>query len=303
MKKILIPSLFFLCACSTRPAAPAASAAVAASPADTLQTVMPEPEVAEATEVDAATGATAVPNRTSFNGILVTSPQNHATVTLTMGGSIRKTSLLPGAYVERGAVLASLENPEFITLQQTYLDSHAQHEYLRAEYLRQQMLAQEEASSQKRFQQSKAEYLSMRSRMEAAAAQLALLGVDTARLLNGGIVPFLDIKAPISGYVADVRMNVGKHFSAGEPFCEIVNKSEMMLRLTAYEKDLAGLNVGDRVEFYVNGLNDKSFQGTITLIGQQVNSENRSIEVYARIAEQSPLFRPGMYATAQVYGK
>lgn len=302
MKKILIPFIAFLCACSSQniEPAPTSSTGVVAESADTGKSVTADSAISDA---DVATGATAKPNRTSFNGILVTAPQNHATVTLTMGGSVHSTSLLPGAYVKRGAVLASLENPEFITLQQTYLDSHAQHEYLRAEYIRQQTLSQEDVSSQKRFQQSKAEYLSMRSRMDAAAAQLALLGIDTVRLLNEGIIPYLDIKAPISGYVANVEMNIGKHFSAGEPFCEIVNKNDMMLCLRAYEKDLIHLNEGDRVEFAVNGLNEQTFHGTITMIGQQVNSENRSIEVYVRISEQNSLFRHGMYATAQVYRK
>lgn len=75
----------------------------------------------------------------------------------------------------------------------------------------------------------------------------------------------------------------------------------MMLCLTAYEKDLVHLKIGDRVEFYVNGMDKQTFHGVVAMIGQQVNPENRSIEVYVRIAEQNAQFRPGMYATAQVY--
>ena len=296
MKKIVIPFVVLIVACSSQSPTETTTAHVAST--DTVsKSAVEEP----AQEVNATSGATAAPNRTSFNGILVTTPQNHATVTLTMGGSIRSTSLLPGAYVKKGTVLVTLENPEFITLQQTYLDSHAQYEFLHSEFQRQQTLSREEASSQKRYQQSKAEYLSMRSRMDAAAAQLALLGVDTTSLLKNGIMPYLEIKAPISGYVADVKMNIGKHFSVGEPLCEIVNKSDMMLCLTAYEKDLVHLKIGDRVEFYVNGMDKQTFHGVVAMIGQQVNSENRSIEVYVRIAEQNAQFRPGMYATAQVY--
>lgn len=296
MKKIVIPFVVLIAACSSQ--SPTETTTAHAASTDTVsKSVVEEP----AQEVNATSGATAAPNRTSFNGILVTTPQNHATVTLTMGGSIRSTSLLPGAYVKKGTVLVTLENPEFITLQQTYLDSHAQYEFLHSEFQRQQTLSREEASSQKRYQQSKAEYLSMRSRMDAAAAQLALLGVDTTSLLTNGIMPYLEIKAPISGYVADVKMNIGKHFSVGEPLCEIVNKSDMMLCLTAYEKDLVHLKIGDRVEFYVNGMDKQTFHGVVAMIGQQVNSENRSIEVYVRIAEQNAQFRPGMYATAQVY--
>lgn len=300
MKKILLPIAALLCACSSAPTAPASTAASEAAATDSIAAA---PAEEPASEVDAASGATSVPNEPTFNGILVLPPQSRATVTLTMGGSIRSTTLLPGAYVKQGTVLATLENPEFIALQQSYLDSHAQYEFLRTEFLRQQTLAREEASSQKRFQQSKAEYLSMQSRMDAAAAQLALLGVDTTRLLAGGIIPYLDIKAPISGYAADVKMNIGRHFDVGEPLCEIVNKSDMMLRLTAYEKDLANLRAGDRVEFRVNGIEGETFHGVITMVGQQVNNENRSIDVYVRIEGQNPQFRPGMYAMARIARK
>lgn len=300
MKKILLPIAALLCACSSAPTAPASTAASEAAATDSIAAA---PSEEPASEVDAASGATSVPNEPTFNGILVLPPQSRATVTLTMGGSIRSTTLLPGAYVKQGTVLATLENPEFIALQQSYLDSHAQYEFLRTEFLRQQTLAREEASSQKHFQQSKAEYLSMRSRMDAAAAQLALLGVDTTRLLAGGIIPYLDIKAPISGYAADVKMNIGRHFDVGEPLCEIVNKSDMMLLLTAYEKDLANLRAGDRVEFRVNGIEGETFHGVITMVGQQVNNENRSIDVYVRIEGQNPQFRPGMYAMARIARK
>lgn len=310
MKKILIPLTVLICACSntgkdttSAAAAPAESEPAAIQQTDTLATAAAtESESYAATEggIDAASGATSVPNQTSFNGILVIPPQNRATVTLTMGGSIRSTSLLPGAYVKKGSVLATLENPDFIALQQSYLDSHAQNEYLRTEFERQQTLSREEASSQKRYQQSKAEYLSMRSRMDAAAAQLALLGIDTTQLLANGIVPYLEVKSPISGYAANVNMNIGRHFDVGEPLCEIVDKSNMMLRLTAYEKDLHNLKAGDSVIFRVNGIEGKTFRGAITMIGQQVNNENRSIDVYVRISEQDPQFRPGMYVTARV---
>lgn len=310
MKKILIPLTVLICACSntgndttSADSTPAESEPAAIQQTDTLATTSAaesESYAATEAEIDAASGATSVPNQTSFNGILVIPPQNRATVTLTMGGSIRSTSLLPGAYVKKGSVLATLENPDFIALQQSYLDSHAQNEYLRTEFERQQTLSREEASSQKRYQQSKAEYLSMRSRMDAAAAQLALLGIDTTQLLSNGIVPYLEVKSPISGYAANVNMNIGRHFDVGEPLCEIVDKSNMMLRLTAYEKDLHNLKVGDSVVFRVNGIDGKTFRGAITMIGQQVNNENRSIDVYVRILEQNPQFRPGMYATARV---
>ncbi len=179
-------------------------------------------------EVDAITSATSRPNQVSFNGRIVLPPQRQATVALTIGGVIKNTSLLPGQHVTKNSVIATLENPEFITLQQTYLDSHAQTEYLRMEYERQKNLSAEQAASQKKFQQSKADYLSMKSRQDAAAAQLSLLGVNPETLLRDGIQPLLEVKAPISGYVVNVAMNMGKYINPEEALCEVIDPALLL---------------------------------------------------------------------------
>ncbi len=299
MKKILILLTTLSCACGTQHTEPATEASQPVADGTTAATMQQDSTV----KADAVSGATAVANSPSFNGTLILPPQNHATVTLTMDGSIRATSLTPGAYVHRGDVICTLENPSFIELQQTYLDSYAQVQYLHAEYLRQQTLAQEDAASQKKFQQSRADYLSMKSRMDATAARLQLLGISIETLQQGGIEPLLRIKAPINGYVTDLQMNIGKHFAAGEPLCEIIDKSRAMLCLTAYEKDMDKINVGDSVEFRVNGITKEYFTGRVHSISQQVDDTNRSIDVYVNISKQDTRFKPGMYVTARILRK
>ena len=256
--------------------------------------------VAKQPEVDAITSATSKPNQVSFNGRIVLPPQRQATIALTMGGVVKHTSLLPGQHIAKNAVIATLENPEFITLQQTYLDSHAQAEYLLAEYERQKALSAEQAASQKKFQQSKADYLSMKSRQDAAAAQLSLLGVTPVTLLKNGIQPLLEVKAPISGYAANVAMNIGKYINPGEALCEIIDKSSPMLCLTTYEKDLADIQTGSPVQFRVNGMGTQTFNGTVVSIGQKVDETHRSPEVYSSTKETNAQFRPGMYVTAHI---
>lgn len=76
----------------------------------------------------------------------------------------------------------------------------------------------------------------MKSRMEAAAAQLTLLGTDTTALNRNGIRTYLDIRAPRNGYVTNMDVNAGKYFAAGDPVCDVIDKSKPMLQLTAYEK-------------------------------------------------------------------
>lgn len=296
MKKIYIAStlgLFLLSCNNPQPA----SLQEEAAPAPATETVA---QADSAQQTDAVSSATNVAKSASYNGVITVPPQRQATITLTMGGSIHSTSLLPGSYVRQGEVIATLENPEFIQLQQTYLESAAQAEYLEKEYNRQKMLSEQEAASQKRFQQSKADYLSMKSRMDAAAAQLKLLQVDARQLHDQGIEPYLQVKSPLDGYVTNMKVNLGTYLNAGEPICDIINKGETLLELTAYEKDLDYLQVGSSVEFRVNGMGAQTFEATVITIGQEVDDVNRSLQVYARVKDQNSRFRPGMYVSAKI---
>ena len=285
MKKIVYPILLLVLTACKGNQQTTNNESAAIPVAETVADTIAQPEV------DAITSATSKPNQVSFNGRIVLPPQRQATIALTMGGIVKKASLLPGQWVAANSVIATLENPEFITLQQTYLDSHAQTEYLLAEYERQKTLSAEQAASH---------FLSMKSRQDAAAAQLSLLGVQTETLLKNGIQPLLEVKAPISGYAANVAMNIGKYINPGEALCELIDKSSPMLCLTTYEKDLADIQVGSPVQFRVNGMGTQTFHGIVISIGQKVDETNRSLEVYASIKEENVQFRPGMYVTAHI---
>lgn len=251
------------------------------------------------TDIDAVTSATNVANSPSFNGLLTISPDRLATVSLTMGGRIHSLSVMSGKAVAKGQVIATLDNPEFIELQQTYLDSHAQLEFLEKEYARQKALGSGEATSQKRVEQSRAEYLSMKSRMEASATRLKALGIAPSSVVANGIRPYLPIVAPIGGYVSNLSANIGKYIEVGEPICDIINKSNPLIELTVYEKDITLMKAGGKILFRVNGMGKSTYSGTIVSIDQAVDMKDYSIKVYARVDDVNPMFRPGMFVVAK----
>ncbi|MDT3368834.1 MAG: efflux RND transporter periplasmic adaptor subunit [Bacteroidota bacterium] len=301
MKHTILCALAILTACNSSsdtkqemPTSVTADSATVISPDSTAYS-----QPYDSTSIDGTTAATAI-NKVSFNGTLIIPPQNFASVTMLMGGIIRSTNLLPGSYVKKGTLLATLDNLDFISLQQTFLESQAQTEYLKSEYNRQLVLSKEEVASVKKLEQSKADYLSMKSKMEAAAAQLSLLGISTQSLLKNGITPALEIKAPVNGYIGKVKVNVGKYLNEGDILCEIINKQETLLRLTTYEKDLKDIRLGAKVWFRVNGMGTKTFEAKLISIGQEVDETSRSLEVFAKVISEDPNFRPGMYVTAQI---
>lgn len=310
MKKIILSfTILTLVACgkSTAPQQSATdSTAAETEVTNSDSTSTPAKDAADATaqtdsqQVDAVTAATSLPNHTSYNGSLMIPAQRHATVSVTMGGKVHTTSLVPGGYVRKGAVVATLENPAFIELQKDYLNAYAQLTYLESEYKRQQRLATQEASSQKRMQEAKANYMSMKIQMDASAAQLRNLGLSSRYILNHGIRYYMPVLAPLSGYVSHLSINIGKYLHEGDPICEIFDKSHPMLCLTAHEKDLGSIKVGNRVMFRVNGMGKQTFAAVVFSISQEVDEVNRSVSVYCRVKDNNTRFRPGMYVMARV---
>lgn len=107
MKKIWIPAaLMALAACSMTNNAEKGqgdSQDITARPAITqvAENVPSEPSV-DSVEVDGISSATALPNHSSFNGIMVVPPQRQATVTLTMGGTGSCYYVASGRLCEEG---------------------------------------------------------------------------------------------------------------------------------------------------------------------------------------------------------
>ena len=85
------------------------------------------------------------------NGVIDVPPNSRATISALLGGYIKDFPLLVGESVARGQKLLTIENLEFLELQQQFLENEQRQEYLRLEYLRQKELFDEKISSQKNY--------------------------------------------------------------------------------------------------------------------------------------------------------
>lgn len=250
--------------------------------------------------VDAVTSATDVANSPTFNGIIMVSPQQKATLSLTMGGKIHSLSVMPGQYVKKDQVVATIDNPDFIELQHTYLEAMAQVDYLEQEYKRQNSLGDIDVASKKKVQLAKSEYLAMKSHLEAAMARLKTLGVSLDKVMKDGIMTYLPVTAPFTGYATNINVNVGTYLDPGQPVCDIINKSKPLVQLTVYEKDLSLMREGRKMLFRVNGMGNTNFEAEIVAIDQSIDSKDYSIKVYAQVKSEREEFRPGMYVRAKL---
>ena len=157
------------------------------------------------------------------NGQLELPPQNMASVSALIGGRVQSVSVVEGDFVKKGQVIATLNNPEFISMQRSYLAAKSNLTYLEKDYIRKKELEKDGITSARAFQESEAAYLNAKADLNAAKATLNLLGVNTAQADKGVISASIPVVAPIQGYIQKIEINSIKVQSATFKHSDISN--------------------------------------------------------------------------------
>lgn len=233
------------------------------------------------------------------NGRIDVPPQNIVSVSVPMGGYLKNTKLMPGMHVNKGEVIAVMEDQQYIQLQQDYLTAKARLNFMSNEYNRQKELNQSKASSDKVLQQTEADYLTEKINVKSLSERLSLIGIDYSTLNENTISKQINILSPINGYVSQVNVNIGKFTQPSEVLFELINPSDIHLALTVFEKDLDKLSIGQKLIAYSNNYPGKKHECEIILIGQ-ILSKERSTEVHCHFEDYDKSLTPGMYMNAQI---
>lgn len=239
-------------------------------------------------------------NIVKLNGVIDVEPKSMAKVSAPLGGHIKTAGLLPGEAVKKGQILATIENPEFIKIQQDYLESLGKLQFLEEEYKRQEKLRNEDINSAKTFQQVRSDYNVMKARIKGFEQQLALAGINKSSVQNGNITRTANLYAPITGFIKVSNKNIGDYVNPQDVIFELVNVNNIHLALNAFEKDLEKIEVGQTVKFSL--ANEDKFNRTakIFLIGKSAG-EDRIIPVHGRLENQDKKgLLPGMYVKAWI---
>jgi cobalt-zinc-cadmium efflux system membrane fusion protein len=233
------------------------------------------------------------------NGSVDVPPQNKVSISVPLGGYLKETKLLPGMHVSKGDVIAVMEDPQYIQLQQDYLTAKSQLVYLEAEYLRQKELNQSKASSDKVFQLASSDYSSQKVLVRSLSEKLKLIGVNPETLSENNLSRGINVYSPINGFVSKVNVNVGKYTKPEEVLFEIVNPEDIHLVLRVFEKDIDKLMIGQKVTVYTNNDPGKKYECEIILIGKDF-LDDRSVEIHCHFRNYDKSLIPGMFMNAEI---
>lgn len=232
------------------------------------------------------------------NGTLDVPPQQQVSISVPLGGFLKDTPLLQGSRVKKGQVIATIENLDFIQLQQDYIDAKGQFEFAQADYQRQQDLAKENVNSQKTLQQAKTNFTTWQAKANGLKEKLKIIGVEVDAVERGELSGTIQLRSPINGYVTQVSVNIGKFVNPSDVLFEIVDTEHLHAELTVFEKDVPRLKIGQKVRFTLAN-ETKERLATVYLLGREIG-ERRTVQIHCHIDKEDTNLLPGMYLKAIV---
>lgn len=236
------------------------------------------------------------------NGMFDVPPENRATISTYFGGTVDNLVLLPGEHVKKGQSLFTLENPDYVELQQEFLEAQGQITFLKSDYDRQKNLVQGNVTSQKNYLKAESDYNVMSVKIEALSKKLSLMGIDPTTLSVQNIRTTITVNSPIEGFVTEVNITRGAFLNPSQTALTIIDTDHLHLELRIFEKDLPNVAVGQAIEFKLQAGNTKEYKASIHLVNKIVDLESRTIDIHGHLLDEklASKFNPGMYVEADI---
>lgn len=234
------------------------------------------------------------------NGQIDVPPQNMVSISMPLGGYLKSTKLLPGMHINKGEVIATMEDQQYVQLQQDYLTTKSRLYFAEKEYDRQKELNQSQASSDKVYQMADADYKTLRITLSALGEKLKLINVNPSALSEKSISKSVTIVAPITGFVSKVNVNIGKYVNPSDVLFELINPTDIHLNLKVFEKDITKLAIGQKLVAYTNNQPENKHKCEIILISKDLSVDEHSADVHCHFENYDKALLPGMYMNAEI---
>ena len=239
-------------------------------------------------------------NNIKVTGGLELFPQDKANISPFMGGNVRSIKVIEGDKVRKGEVLAYLEHPDIISMQQEYQEKNDELVFLKQDFERKKTLFDKGVSSGKEFQMAQSKFRSTTSSVNGLKSKLRLLGINTSKVEEGEIYSAIPITTPISGYVDEVMVSLGDYVAPQSKMFTVSDNSKIHLDLKVYEKDIPKVKVGQKIIFTVASKPDELLTAEVHSIGKTFEKDPKALHVHADIDNKNGDLLPGMYVEGRI---
>ncbi|TVZ28767.1 cobalt-zinc-cadmium efflux system membrane fusion protein [Gillisia sp. Hel_I_86] len=239
-------------------------------------------------------------NNIKVTGMLALFPQDKANISPFVGGNVSAIKVIPGDNINKGQVLAYIEHPDIVAMQQDYQEKNDELVFLKQDFERKQTLYDKGVSSAKEFQMAQSKFRSTTSSVNGLRSQLRLLGIDPDKVAEGQIYSAVPITSPIKGYVDEVMISLGDYVAPQSKMFSISDNSKIYVNFKVYEKDIKQIKEGQQILFSTTARPDELLKATVRSVGQTFESDPKAIEVLADIENKDKDLLPGMYVEGRI---
>lgn len=233
-------------------------------------------------------------------GFIDSPPQYKASINSFTTVFVEKINFIVGDPVAKGQVVITASSPEFVSMQQEYLETLSRLASLESDFERKQTLRKENISSQKEFEEAQAAFKVARAKNSALESNLKLMGANISSLKQGSIQSKVLIKSPISGKISVLQTSVGQHSSPHEVLMEVINSEHLHVEMKVPEQDIPRVKEGQAVVFTLPDFKEQQFRGHVYRKGNTIDPKARFVQVHAHLDTEDDSFLPGMYINSYI---
>jgi len=239
-------------------------------------------------------------NNIKVTGTLELFPQDRANISPFVGGNIRSINVIEGDQVQKGQVLAYLEHPDIISMQQEFQEKNGELVFLKQDFERKQILYDKGVSSGKEFQMAQSKFRSTTSSVNAIKSKLRLLGLKIDKIADGQIFSAVPIITPISGFVDEVMVNLGDYVAPQTKMFTVSDNSKLHVDLIVYEKDISKVKLDQQIFFTVASKPNEILKAKVHSIGKTFETDPKALHIHADMDNKNGDLLPGMYVEGRI---
>lgn len=229
---------------------------------------------------------------------VVVPPGQVHVVSAPVSGLIEKVTVVSGAGVRKGDILARLASPQLAEIQRGLLQSVTQRQLAADALKRDQLLLNEGIIPESRLRATQGRYAEADASYAERRQALRLAGASDATIdqLKGGhaLGSSIEIRAPMDGVVLEATATAGQRVEAASGMFRIARLKPLWLEIQVPVARVVGLTPGALVR-----VRSTSSAGKVVAIGSTVDG-NQTVNVRAEISEGAQQLRPGQFVEATV---
>lgn len=103
------------------------------------------------------------------------------------------------------------------------------------------------------------------------------------------------IIAPFDGALGKIKVNPGEHVTVGQPLVSLTDTKNLRVEFNISEKYLAKVKMGQQVTLTTTSYPGKEFYGKVSFIAPTINTEDRTISIYADVPNQDGVLTAGLF--------